>query len=447
MATFNVPSNPFRPGLPAPITYTEYGPNSGGSPEVTLLTDATTARRTLQCAWGPTQTNPAGPPTWSTFAKYAIGFPLVRQSSVSGAKFIARINPWLFPGLLNSFNKPYLYVQGMQKLEGIGPCGNDQGQNSPSGDPAIVYQMARITFGLTTLPYDVAEDGAVLNQAGPLISYPSDAYVVGNGGAPSSVAVSGVTNFTTDPTITTTSPHGLVVGQAVTIAGVVEQIIVFGVPVEVPGHSNGLAAVVSVPTPTTFTVSLGAYTRTYVSGGTVVPFDWPTVVGRNITRWPKPASRLLVIPNGALAFAPDEKLILGAGFPILKPSSLVQYTWYDVPRAGVPFGAQQQLLGCVNAATFDGFPPQTLRLDAVDPKPTISATGDRTFTVTYQMRFEPNFDMQADPPMARGHNWTVRNQTPGGGLNYYRVSSDGTPAGVPPYRVGAFSSLFRPDQN
>lgn len=69
--------------------------------------------------------------------------------------------------------------------------------------------------------------------------------------------VSGVTN-TADPTITTTTAHGLAVGDRVAISGV--------------GGATGVNRnfdVVTVPTTTTFTVTLATAPGTYTSGGYV----------------------------------------------------------------------------------------------------------------------------------------------------------------------------------
>jgi hypothetical protein len=69
--------------------------------------------------------------------------------------------------------------------------------------------------------------------------------------------ITGVTN-STSPTITTSSAHGLVVGNMVTIASV-------GGATGV----NGTWAVASVPSSTTFTVTLTSTAGSYTSGGTV----------------------------------------------------------------------------------------------------------------------------------------------------------------------------------
>jgi hypothetical protein len=374
MATFTVPSNPFRQGLPAPITYTEATPNSGGSPEVTLLNDGSNSRRIFFTRWS----------DWQQFARWTTGFPVYGSGIVvpgPNASFIARVTPWAAPFIANTAGNEFLYVQGMQRLEGVGPAGNDRGMNEAfltSGDPSAIYQKARITLGLSTLTYDIAQDGDVLNQAGPLVGYPSDA---------------------------------------------------------------------------------------------VVQADKSCVLGRYITRWPKNADRQLTLPNGAMAFVgsgspgkPD--LIPGVGINKKVIASLVCYTWHQVPDQGLPRKAMQRAYGTVNQYPFDGYPKGTLRVDGIDPKPVVSALGDRTWDVQYSLRFEPNYDLQATSnPTPRGHNAFLCNASAarpfngGTGLNYYYISSNGTDykspnnvtntpgTGVPLYPFFDFANLFRPDQS
>ena len=74
-----------------------------------------------------------------------------------------------------------------------------------------------------------------------------------------SVAVAGVTN-TAYPVITTSAPHNLTVGQAVTIANVVGA-----------GGVNGTFTVASVLSATTFTINLAVAPGGYTSGGTIAP--------------------------------------------------------------------------------------------------------------------------------------------------------------------------------
>jgi hypothetical protein len=75
--------------------------------------------------------------------------------------------------------------------------------------------------------------------------------------APNTFTITGVTNVT-NPTVTTSAPHGIVAGQTVTIASV-------GGAVGV----NGTWVVTTVPTSTTFTLTMAA-PGAYTSGGTVV---------------------------------------------------------------------------------------------------------------------------------------------------------------------------------
>ena len=81
--------------------------------------------------------------------------------------------------------------------------------------------------------------------------------------------VSTVTNVANvvNPTITTSAAHGLSAGQLVTIAGIVGAV-----------GANGTFVVVSVPTPTTFTIFLAAAPGAYTSGGTVNNFTGTTTL-------------------------------------------------------------------------------------------------------------------------------------------------------------------------
>lgn len=361
MATFTVNANAFRAGLGRDIEYTEVTPATGGSPEATLLVDNSNARRMLYCKWD----------DWQDFARWATGFPVCNTDPtlVTQNRYIARVTPWAFPSIQNSADNSFLWIQGMQRLEGVGPAGNDLGLESPNFDPSAIYQKARVTFGHSTLSYDIVPDEDCINAAGPLQGLPSDA---------------------------------------------------------------------------------------------IVNADLSCTVVRYITRWPKNADRQLTIPNGAMAFINSGTppiQIPGVGINKKVPAGLINYTWHGVPDAGLPRKAMQLAYGTVNRYPFDGYPKGTLRVDGIDPKPVISALGDRTWDVQYTLRFEPNFDLQsATNPTPYGHNATIRNH-PSLGLNYYYISSNGTdyPApdnvtggagtGVPLFRYYDFANLFRPDQS
>ena len=63
-AKFFVGPNNFRPGMATPIPYVEHVQNMGGSPEVTLLADASNSRRVIEVNYT----------DYPVFARYAVAF-------------------------------------------------------------------------------------------------------------------------------------------------------------------------------------------------------------------------------------------------------------------------------------------------------------------------------------------------------------------------------------
>ncbi len=108
--------------------------------------------------------------------------------------------------------------------------------------------LANATSGIALL--------AVKDAAVPPANSPSAATLT-NESPWSAINVSGVTN-TTNPTITTSTNHSLAVGNVVTITSV-------GGATGV----NGTFTVQSVPSSTTFTITLGTAPGAYTTGGTV----------------------------------------------------------------------------------------------------------------------------------------------------------------------------------
>jgi hypothetical protein len=179
---------------------------------------------------------------------------------------------------------------------------------------------------------------------------------------------------------------------------------------------------------------------------------------RYITKMVKPSAKLLVLNRGMMqgvkADAANQTKALLEGVPHVEPCAQVEYTWHDVPADGVPNLLHKVALGRLNDATFDGYPPGTLRLDSIEPYPRRDALGRKVYDIVYKMQYLPRAEhtyaelqiseSERPLPTPRGHNWflTVVNQQ----LCVMRITTNGQTSGQPPYRSMSYPDLFRPDQ-
>ncbi len=174
---------------------------------------------------------------------------------------------------------------------------------------------------------------------------------------------------------------------------------------------------------------------------------------RYISRYYKPGSRTLTIRDGMMINLRTAAPI-NQGLAIREAISDVVYTWHAVPlwspgssKYGVPFGAIQTCLSCVNNALFDlNFPAGTLLLDSVDLKQYFSKLGQILCDVVYRMKFLPHVNPATG--FARGWNSYGEVIAPKGNWTYDFFTTDGNIPGTtnvafPPQD---FSALFRPDQ-
>jgi len=166
---------------------------------------------------------------------------------------------------------------------------------------------------------------------------------------------------------------------------------------------------------------------------------------RYVTRVAKPSGRMLSLNKGMMFVASPIgtlKIPIAEGIPYVEPSMDIVYTWHRVPEAGVPIKAIMSQMGTVNADTFDGFAPQTLLVEAPDPKPIYSPFGGREYDLQYRMKFLPRWDSVNN--VARGWNYILR-KPPDGQLQFVLVTSDGALTSTRTYRATPFRNLFRPD--
>ncbi len=166
---------------------------------------------------------------------------------------------------------------------------------------------------------------------------------------------------------------------------------------------------------------------------------------RYITRVAKPSGRMLSLNKGMMFVASPINTLripIAEGIPVVEPSMDLVYTWHRVPEAAVPVNAIMAQMGTVNDAIFDGFAPETLLVEAPDPKPIYSPFGGREYDIQYRMKFLPRWDRTAK--VARGWNYILR-KPPDGQLQFVLVTSDGALDSTRTYRATNFRNLFRPD--
>jgi hypothetical protein len=169
----------------------------------------------------------------------------------------------------------------------------------------------------------------------------------------------------------------------------------------------------------------------------------PNGTDRYVTRLDKPAGRFITVQAGFMSTVSDPSRTIPTGVAKFLPNNELSYVWHSIPAAAYPINTIAKTLGCVNDATFDGYPAGTLRLDFAEQQPGWTPLGQRVVTVQYRMKFEPNFTL--DGMNARGHNgfYTI---PPKGTFDCYTLSTTGKPDGTKVYRQADFAALFRPDQ-
>jgi hypothetical protein len=185
---------------------------------------------------------------------------------------------------------------------------------------------------------------------------------------------------------------------------------------------------------------------------------------RYVTHNRKPSSKFLSLARGSMyVLASDigqnQPRPLAEGLPFKEPAAEVQFVWHVVPEAGVPDVLHMVAHGCINDDWFMGYPPQTLRIEGIEPINRRDPLGNRVVDVVYRMQFLPRVGKHIvtgaqpvnGPPQLtfssiqpHGHNWVWA--TALGNLVLARVTTDGTPNGDPPYQTLDFKLLFNPDQ-
>lgn len=199
---------------------------------------------------------------------------------------------------------------------------------------------------------------------------------------------------------------------------------------------------------------------------------------RYIMRRFRPAGKILMLPNGFFCYVPpagQQPVPIPMGFGLVQPRTELEYTWLEVPDAGVPWSLitgggdlpGSLALGKLNSTAFDeaywgrlAFAPETLLLVDIKIDEHVNVLGDLAFNITYKMIYSPNYSTVNGGN--RGWNWFVGYLQPLGQTNrfdYRQVASYARqggifnigkqPVGDPgqyPYDVIDFHNLFRPTQ-
>jgi hypothetical protein len=171
-------------------------------------------------------------------------------------------------------------------------------------------------------------------------------------------------------------------------------------------------------------------------------------IRRYVSVYGKLGGKTWTVPTGILEF-PDGQPILQATFGKRIPAIALTYTWHQVPKAAIPKIAWIEGQGTINDLEFDGWPAETLLVEApFHSPPRRDAAGTRIVDITVPMLFQPNWDKSGVP---RGHNYMLR-ATATGQLDYQLVRTHGAaprpgpPNGDPPFRTFDFRRFFQPDQ-
>jgi hypothetical protein len=128
---------------------------------------------------------------------------------------------------------------------------------------------------------------------------------------------------------------------------------------------------------------------------------------RYIHRTAAPAGKFITIPGNFLYFKETGFPVPQSSAVIFQPSMDIRYDWFGVPESHLPQSAWNIIPGSVNRDTFDGFPPQTLLCMQPTFRTETNPFGKHEATVTYTMRFLPNFD----PPGTVLSGWEGRGGT------------------------------------
>lgn len=171
-------------------------------------------------------------------------------------------------------------------------------------------------------------------------------------------------------------------------------------------------------------------------------------VSRYVTRVQRFAGKTFVLNRGMLKDEDSKVIVEGIPYPVT--GGEVQYTWHQVPAAGLPTAAWLGYTNVVNDDTFDGYPAGTLLFDGnvearANPNP---VTGQVLFDVTY--RFSVSIKVDPITEDVYGHNYIWRLADNGSGTPVLRpklVTTNGTgaSAGTTLFRETTFRRFFRPN--
>jgi hypothetical protein len=160
-------------------------------------------------------------------------------------------------------------------------------------------------------------------------------------------------------------------------------------------------------------------------GGSGVP-------SRFVTKTSQPSAEYLTLPQGGFKWENSNVPVTGGRGQIV-PSSLINYTWHQVPALpdAVTSG---KYVGTVNDAIFDKYAKGTLLCTGIDSKPYRAINGMLVYDVTFRLKY---YEPQGN---GKGHNYFFRYT--GANLTFEKLTIGGNIGGVTVYPKQDFSKLF-----
>jgi hypothetical protein len=165
---------------------------------------------------------------------------------------------------------------------------------------------------------------------------------------------------------------------------------------------------------------------------------------RYVHRSIESGGRVIPIRQGMMKYAgilkDDKPVPTAEPFPWNEVYDHWTYTWYGVPEEAVPWNAIHACANHVNHTKFDGAFLDTLLFLGQKMVQRQDSFGQFVVDITYRFMWCP----RPDGARVLGHQGILRVHA--GGINYERISSDGTddPAKYP-YRRADMTALFRPE--
>lgn len=152
---------------------------------------------------------------------------------------------------------------------------------------------------------------------------------------------------------------------------------------------------------------------------------------RFVTEEYDPVGEALMLPRGTMKFAeaPPGSALLGESFnegvAKILPRAKVRWTWHEVPWDCVPWAVLDASLGKINESEFKGrfhtFAEGTLLLEDAEAIQNVSALGNPTFDLVYNVLYNPK----------KHYKVGYKAQEQGvDDFDFFEVTTDGQPAGI-----------------